>query len=125
MDNSTLRTYSPNDARIGDIYSPAGKKSLMDRILRYNMTKVNKVKPVQINQWDGEVLTIDPPYGYIPFGMKASAQKLKEAIKECGIKKYQFAQSGDYYRMWLYARRQRLLAGILNHLITFNVTKGS
>lgn len=121
MKNSTLKNYAPNDINLRDIYSKPGQKNLMDRITRYNTVNVRKNTPVQVNEWDGEVLTIDPPYGYLPFGMQASPKELKAAIKACGIKKYQFAQSGDYYRMWLYARRQRLLAGILNHLVTFNL----
>ncbi len=105
-----------------DLYSAEGRQQMIRRMLRSASIRNPQVNQgISIEMFNGEPLMVNPPNGYLPFAMNADKESLEKAINFCGVKKRQYEQSGDWYRMWLYAQRQSFLAGVMNHLIRFKM----
>ena len=65
---------------------------------------------------------IGNPYGIIPFAMSASREELIEAALAFETAKYELIRAGDYYKAWLYGRRQRMIEGVLTGMTQFKLS---
>lgn len=120
--NSRLAIRMHAQRRAANVYTPQGRSDLIRRMLQMSTARDRRGdqrKGVSIEMYNGEPYMVNPPYGYIPFAMTANKDDLEKAINYCGMKKKQYEQSGDWNRMWLFAQRQSMLAGVLNHLVRF------
>lgn len=121
---SPLNMQMKDQRESADVYTPDGRQRVIKRILQNAVMRQDHgktQKSVSLEMFNGEPMMVNPPYGYLPFALAADKDALEKAINYCGMKKRQFEQSGDYFRMWMYAQRQSLLAGVMSHLIRFKL----
>lgn len=107
-------------------YTEEMKQRFIRRVLKNVSIPSHKEKDISIQMYNGEPRMVNPPYGFLPFALmaekgQADKEALVKAINFCGDRKKEYEKSGDYFRMWLYAQRQSLLAGILTHLVKFTL----
>jgi len=117
---------SSTERKAAEGYSEETHQRFIRRMLK-NMPKLrHEGKSISIQQLNGEPWMVNPPYGFLPFALmsekgEVSKEALIKAINWCGDRKKQYEKSGDFYRMWLFAQRQSMLAGILTHLVKFEL----
>ncbi len=106
------------------IYSEELRQRLINRVLRNAIVPRKDARSTTILWGDENSNMINPPYGYLPFAMaakqgKVPVEELKKAITFCRQKRDEYAELGDYFRMWQYSQRESLLAGVYSHLVKF------
>jgi len=117
---------SATDRRAAETYTEEMHQRFIRRMLKNMPSLRHEGKSISIRQYNGEPWMVNPPYGFLPFALmsekgEVDKEALIKAINWCGDRKTQYEKSGDYYRMWLFAQRQSMLAGILTHLVNFTL----
>jgi hypothetical protein len=129
--NRSITPSNPGSASahraMSRVYSEELRQQLINRALSSVSRAQKDNRSSQILFGDENHTMVNPPYGYLPFALAAQKglvkqDQLKEVIKFCKKKKDEYAELGDYSRMWRYAQREALLSGILSHIIKFKVS---
>jgi hypothetical protein len=128
--NNSMHESAPRDSSVmraaSRIYGEQLHQLFIRRLLKNISVPQGQGRSISIQQQNGEPFAVNPPYGFLPFAMlsakgEISPEALKKAIDYCGAKRNQYEKSGDYYRCWLFAQRQSMLAGVLEHLVSFTL----
>jgi hypothetical protein len=105
--NRSFKTNGPANSvtqrMASKIYSEEMRQMFIRRLLKNLPMKQHVGKSVSIQYSNGEPMMSNPPYGFLPFALMSANGEIDK----------------DYYRMFLFAQRQSLLAGVLTHLVKF------